>query len=147
MRPWILKQTSEEITDINQIDPKAIGFIYLVNIDGLKYIGKKSLYSERKKNLGKKELAEITDKRLKTYKKVIKESDWKKYYGSNAKIKELVSNGSVPERIILEFAYSKQHLTYLETKYQFTLGVLEDTNFLNDNILGKFYRKLFNFSC
>ena len=37
----------------------------------------------------------------------------------------------------------KKHLTYLECKHQFTLGVLESSEYLNDNILGKFFDKDF----
>jgi len=34
-------------------------------------------------------------------------------------------------------------LTYLECKHQFALGVLESSEYLNDNILGKFFDKDF----
>ena len=47
------------------------------------------------------------------------------------------------KREILEIAYHKKELTYLECKYQFTLGVLESRSYLNDNILGKFFDKDF----
>jgi len=94
--------------------------------------------------LGKKELAEITDKRASKKKKVQKESDWKTYYGSQSEIKQLIKDGKEKEfeRRILQFAFSPKHLTYLETKYLFSLEVLENPNvFYNDNILGKFFRK------
>ena len=46
------------------------------------------------------------------------------------------------ERTIIEFAFAPKHLTYLETKYLFSLGVLENGDvYFNDNILGKFFRK------
>ena len=45
------------------------------------------------------------------------------------------------KREILEFAFKKKHLTYLETKYLFTNNVLENNEYINDNILGKFFRK------
>jgi hypothetical protein len=32
-------------------------------------------------------------------------------------------------------------MSYYETKLQFTENVLENDKFLNDNILGKFYKK------
>ena len=47
------------------------------------------------------------------------------------------------ERTILQVAYNKKELTYLECKYQFILEVLEDKKYLNDNILGKFYDRDF----
>ena len=46
-------------------------------------------------------------------------------------------------RKILQIAYNKKELTYLECKYQFVLEVLEDKQYLNDNILGKFYDRDF----
>jgi hypothetical protein len=111
---------------------------------GKKYIGRKQLISVTTKALGKKELAEITDKRASKKKKVQKESDWKTYYGSHSEIKQLIKEGKQEEfeRKILEFAFAPKHLTYLETKYLFSLGVLENGDvYFNDNILGKFFRK------
>ena len=79
------------------------------------------------------------------YKQVQKESDWKTYYGSHHFIKEMLKTGSENEfaREILEIAYNKKELTYLECKYQFVLEVLEKNKYLNDNILGKFYDRDF----
>ena len=95
-----------------------------------------------KKKLGKKEKALWEGKgRPPMYKRVLKESDWKTYYGSHSFIKE--ANKEDLTREILEIAYHKKELTYLECKYQFTLGVLESRSYLNDNILGKFFDKDF----
>lgn len=121
------------------------GFIYLIELDnGKKYIGKKNLYSVRKKNFGKKQIAAITDKRLKTYETIIKESDWLTYCGSSRLLKEdLKKNVKITNRFILEVATSKTELTYLETKYLFKYDVLGENKevYYNDNILGKFYKK------
>ena len=95
-----------------------------------------------KKKLGKKEKLLWEGKgRPPVYKQVQKESDWKTYYGSHSFIKE--ANEEDLKREILEIAYHKKELTYLECKYQFTLGVLESRSYLNDNILGKFFDKDF----
>ena len=75
------------------------------------------------------------------YKRVLKESDWKTYYGSHSFIKE--ANNEDLERKILQVAFNKKHLTYLECKWQFVLEVLETNKYLNDNILGKFFDKDF----
>ena len=75
------------------------------------------------------------------YKQVQKESDWKTYYGSHTFIKE--AHDYDLQRKILQIAYNKKELTYLECKYQFVLEVLEDKKYLNDNILGKFYDRDF----
>lgn len=134
------------ISDINEIPDGAFGFVYeVVHLPSNKrYIGRKQLISTTTKSLGKKELAQLTDKRASKKKKVQKESDWKTYYGSHSEIKQFIKEGRQEEfeRNILEFAFSPKHLTYLETKYLFSLGVLEkQTEYFNDNILGKFFRK------
>ena len=98
--------------------------------------------NHHKKKLGKKEKALWEGKgRPPVYKQVQKESDWKTYYGSHSFIKE--ANKEDLERKILQVAYNKKELTYLECKYQFVLEVLEDKKYLNDNILGKFYDRDF----
>ena len=107
-----------------------------------------------KKKLGKKEKALWKGKgRPPIYKQVLKESDWKKYYGSHAFIIDELNNATGTDtkkyryfplkREIIHVAYSKKELTYLECKYQFSLSVLEDRKYLNDNILGKFFDKDF----
>jgi hypothetical protein len=140
------KYNNKEISDLSEIPFGAFGFVYEVlhKPSGKKYIGRKQLISVTTKALGKKELAEITDKRASKKKKVQKESDWKTYYGSHSEIKQLIKEGKKEEfeRTILEFAFAPKHLTYLETKYLFSLGVLENGDvYFNDNILGKFFRK------
>lgn len=134
------------ISDISEIPEESFGFVYEVKHipSGKKYIGRKQLISVTTKALGKKELAELTDKRASKKKKVQKESDWKTYYGSHSEIKQLIKEGKHGEfeRTILQFAFSPKHLTYLETKYLFSLEVLEKSEiYFNDNILGKFFRK------
>ena len=90
---------------------------------------------------------ECIKRRLRIYgkrkRKVIVESDWQTYYGSHQKIKNLLKEGKQDnfKRTILEFAFNKKNLTYLETKYLFSNHVLENTEYINDNILGKFFRK------
>ena len=84
------------------------------------------------------------------YKIVSKESDWKKYIGSNAELKRQITEGEVTlenlKKQILELAFDKKHLTYLETKWLFQLEVLEQPEkYYNDNILGKFFTSDFDF--
>lgn len=139
---WTYKgKVISSLEDFN-LDSKPEGFIYSIELeDGSKYIGKKNFFSKRKKHFGKKKLAEVTDKRKKTYEYIIKESDWLKYISSNKEIKKLISEGVSYKKEILQIAYSKGDLTYLETRYLFVNDVLKNKNYLNDNILGKFYRK------
>ena len=139
---WLYK--NKEINEISDLPNNAFGFVYQTTHlpTNKKYIGKKSLMYNLKKKLGKKEKLLWEGKgRPPVYKRVLKESDWKKYYGSHSFIKE--ANEEDLKREILEIAYHKKELTYLECKYQFTLGVLESRSYLNDNILGKFFDKDF----
>ena len=139
---WLYK--NKEINKISDLPNNAFGFVYQTTHlpTNKKYIGKKSLMYNLKKKLGKKEKALWEGKgRPPVYKRVLKESDWKNYYGSHGFIKE--ANNEDLTREILEIAYHKKELTYLECKYQFTLGVLESRSYLNDNILGKFFDKDF----
>ncbi len=46
-------------------------------------------------------------------------------------------------REIIHLVPNKKLLTYYETKYQFIYGVLESSEWLNTNILAKFYSKDF----
>ena len=135
----------KQIDKISDLPEGVFGFIYQTTHipTGKKYIGKKSLMYNRKKKLTKKELLEYAGKkgRTPTHIRVQKESDWKTYYGSHSFIKE--SNKEDLERKILQLAFNKKELTYLECKWQFVLEVLETNKYLNDNILGKFYDRDF----
>jgi hypothetical protein len=119
------------------------GYIYMTvhTKTGRSYIGKKAFQHTTNKKLGKKELAEIPVTRGKrpTKKQVIKESDWRTYYGSANEIKLLPKDEM--KRYVIMLCKTKKQLTYCETKYLFQYNVLEDDRFINDNILGKFYRK------
>ena len=143
---WIYKQ--HEINDITQFPEKTFGFVYMTTHkpSGKSYIGKKVLFHNQKKKLGKKELAALTGVvgRRPSYKLIVKESDWLKYYGSQKDIKQLLLEGKKDEfeRTILKMCLTKKSLTYFEIKYQMLYQVLEKPDeFFNDNILGKFFTK------
>lgn len=151
---WLYK--NEVIKSINQMPENSYGFIYQVTHlpTNRKYIGKKVLYFERNVKLGKRELQALKEERkakgiggrAPAKKKVVKESDWRTYYGSQTEIKELVNNGKESDfkREILKFVDNKKHLTYYECKYLFIYEVLENNKeYINDNILAKFYSKDF----
>ena len=137
---WIYN--GAEFTDMH-IPEGAVGFIYIMRavIDGksVAYIGKKNFFANIKKPLGKKALAMSTDKRLKKYKRELK-PDFQRYYSSNKILKDFAKAGGVVRREILMICYSNMELTYQEVKHQFVYGVLEDENYLNQNILGRFYK-------
>lgn len=130
--------------DDHMIPEKAVGFVYIMNYladDGQMYyyIGKKNFFSKRKKKFGKKKLAAMTDKRAKKYEIVIK-PDYKNYFSSNAELKKAYKDGRLIHRTILKICFSKAELTYQETKFQFKHEVLERDEYLNGNILGRFYK-------
>jgi hypothetical protein len=137
-------QTVEDlINDSNFNINEYVGYVYTTYHipTGRQYIGKKNFFHITNKKLGKKELLEIPVTRGKrpTKKQVIKESDWKTYYGSATEIKSLPKEEML--RHVLKLCKNSKQLTYWETKYLFQYNVLEDDHYINDNILGKFYRK------
>jgi hypothetical protein len=143
---WL--HNNEVIETIEDIPANTFGFIYITTHipSGMAYIGKKSLYHNVKRKLTKKELAEQTGRgRKSTTETIQKESDWKIYYGSEDFIKQRIKEKKQDEfkREIIHFVENKKMLTYFECKYQFIYGVLENENYLNSNILGKFYSKDF----
>jgi len=144
---WLYNEkVIEKIEDMPQ---GTFGFIYIVTHKptGKSYIGKKSLFHNIKKKLTKKELAEQTGPGRKSATRVVvKESDWKTYYGSAKPIMELIKGGKQEEftREILQLVPNKKLLTYYECKYLFEYSVLENPEgYFNDNILGKFFTKDF----
>lgn len=139
------------MTDVSQFPQDTYGFIYRITHvpSGKAYIGKKVLQFTRKAKLTKRDLAmyEGVQGRKPSYKKITKESDWKKYYGSNDALKEMLEVHPKDEfkREILILASSKKLLTYYETKTLFLYEVLEKpAEFFNTNILGKFFTKDFD---
>jgi hypothetical protein len=73
-----------EYDTVDKFPPNCVGFVYkITNIKtGKFYIGRKSLFSNTKKKLTQKELAELSGPgRKPTSKRVIKESNWADYWG------------------------------------------------------------------
>jgi hypothetical protein len=145
---WLYKNTTiATLEDFGETVP--FGFIYVTTHipTNKKYLGKKSLFHTLNKKLGKKELAQqpTTRGRTKTTKQIVKESDWQTYYGSEEFIKQQIKENKQSDftREIIHLVYNKKQLTYYECKYQFTYGVLENDEWINTNILGKFFSKDF----
>jgi len=132
---WLYKD--KEINSIEDMPADTFGFVYLVTHtpSGKKYLGKKQLISNRT-------LPPLKGSKRK--RKIQKESDWKTYYGSQTEVKQLVKESQDMLEFVREiriFASTKKQLTYFETKLQFVNEVLENDEYLNSNILGKFFRK------
>jgi hypothetical protein len=132
-----------EVFDDSKIPEGAIGFIYEMEaiIDGksVRYIGKKNFYSTTKKKLGVKALANMADKRARKYTIQVK-TNYQNYFSSNKVLQDAHKNGVPIKRFMVRICFSKTELTYYETKYQFTREVLEKEEYLNANILGRFYK-------
>ena len=140
------KYNGEEITDIDQFPEGTFGFVYRVlnKKTSKAYIGKKVLYHSLKKKLTKKELAEIEGQgRRPSFRLVVKESDWKQYRSSNKQVQEWFKDkeNDQLELRILRFCSNTKSLTYYELQEQFAHDVLGDKRALNDNLLGKFFRR------
>jgi len=115
------------------------GFLYRIDYeDGYYYYGKKNFYAEVKTPLGKKELANRTDARTKKYKRVKRETNWRKYEGSND-----ASGYTIVKKTILSVYRTKREITFREAELLFQKEVLSDDRALNLNILGKFYSNVY----
>lgn len=137
---WLYKG---EVFNDSKIPEGAIGFIYEMEaiIDGkaVRYIGKKNFYSTTKKKLGVKALANMEDKRARKYTIQVK-TNYQNYFSSNKVLQDAHKNGVPIKRFMVRICFSKTELTYHETKYQFVREVLEKEEYLNANILGRFYK-------
>ena len=147
----------------------AYGFVYeLIYESGAKYIGQKTIMSER-------ELPALKTDKIrkgflkKVYHNIIRdedgkivvsaaakrkaraagakatreeydlcevESDWQSYTGSSKR----TPTSPLVSKKILEWAPTKRSLTYLEAKYLFCTDAIISDEYMNDNILGRFYR-------
>ena len=121
----------KEIKQRSDLPIKAIGIVYSIynKLEDKTYIGKKILLNKR------------TKPPLKGYKRKrveYVESNWFKYTGSNQSTKKWKIEDCYRE--IMYICYNRTMMTYYETMLQFKENVLESDKFINDNILGKFYK-------
>lgn len=102
------------------------GFVYLITnrASNKKYVGKKFFWS--------KKTLPITKTR-KRRKRLLVESDWREYYGSNKHLKADVEKmgGDFFHREILHLCKTKGECAYMETKEQFDREVLLTENYYN----------------
>jgi len=134
---WLYK--NKEINSIEDMPADTFGFVYLVTHtpSGKKYLGKKQLIANRT-------LPPLKGQKKK--RKIQKESDWKTYYGSQAEIKTLVKESQDMLEFVREiriFVSTKKLLGYYENKLLYAYDVLENDEYLNNNISGKYFRKDF----
>ena len=102
--PWLMPDGSEFV----EFPPKAVGFVYMITrkSDGKFYIGKKKgTFTRTKVIKGKR-------------KKILSESDWRTYYGSNTELQRDVIELGPDQftRQILHICYSLSECSYRETE-------------------------------
>ncbi len=134
MKNWLYQ--GKEIKEYVDFPQGIVGFVYCVTFNDVnkKYIGKKSLFH-------KKTLPPLKGKKRKRVE--YKESDWKTYFGSSLEGRQIINDfgSDNSDREILYLCYSKKEMTYLETKMQFELNCLENEEYINDNIMSRFFKK------
>tara|TARA_R110002167_G_scaffold1398_4_gene6438 strand:- start:16200 stop:16634 length:435 start_codon:yes stop_codon:yes gene_type:complete len=103
-----------------------MGFVYIItnNVSNRKYVGKKLFFF--------KKTLPVTKKR-KRRKRVLYESDWEKYWGSNKHLMEEVETANKDEytREILHLCKTRGELSYMELVEQVERKVLLSDDFYN----------------
>ena len=129
--------------DIYDKYPMLYGFVYKITYsDHTFYIGKKVFYNilsvpttkkGKSEVIGSEYKRRIKGKGLIPYVDIKKESNWKKYTGSND-----TEPIDIINREILDIAYSKLHLTFLENRYLYTYLLFNSCR--NISIANKIFR-------
>lgn len=144
VEPW--EYQGNPMVSLEDFPEGTYGFIYEITHKetGQKYIGKKQLLSYHKK--ASKVFNEKTKRWNKVYETTSTESNWQKYFGSNIEIVELVKKEGKEKfkREIIRLVPNKKLLTFYELAEQCKRDVLTDPNYINSNILGKFFRSDWN---
>ena len=130
--PWYYKGSAFTSDDINDF----FGFVYrITNLQSSKqYIGRKYFWQKRKPKGGKR--------------RVTSESDWKRYYGSSAELKQDIKSLGKENfrREIISVHTTLGRTNYEETRQLFLNNVLTESvdglpKYYNSNILGRYMRK------
>lgn len=113
---------------VNTAPEWSIAFVYRVTntIDGRVYIGKKNLLKSKLKRIGNRN------------KRLLIESDWREYWGSNKELLEDIQYyGEVNfHREILHWCKTKGDANYLELKEQMLHCVLEHPDLFYNRYIG-----------
>lgn len=146
---------------ITELPPEVVGFIYEITYtDGRKYIGKKTMTSrktiparkdgelrpnaeriQKRVKLTPEEIAELPASKKKQKTKLMpfdvvrSESNWRTYNGSSKETEGL----TVESKRITHLCTTLMTLTYIEVEIMIEKEVLFKDEYLNKNILGKFY--------
>jgi hypothetical protein len=131
-----------------EIPENAIGFIYKITCTNKDleqynkiYIGRKMLSSNRKVRLTKKEKL-LPENKRKTFKRSIKETDWKTYWGSSDDLKadiKLLGQENFSREILL-FLDNKTDTSFYEMYFQIKFDVLFVDSYNKHIANTKFYK-------
>lgn len=118
--------------EINEIPEGIVGFVYLIRnlSNGKGYVGKKTFYFQKTKQVKKKK------------KKIKVESDWKEYWSSSKTIQEEINKNGTKgfKREILYFCKNKSQMSYLELREQMDRRVMESDEYYNEYILVRIHK-------
>lgn len=128
---WYYKGKEVSLEDIKDY----VGFVYIITNkhNGMKYIGKKTIWSKRK-------LPPLKGQKRRRTK--IVESDWQTYYGSSEETQAIVEEhgGEIFHREILHLCKTKGVMSYLELVEQVERRVLLRDDFYNGIIQVKIHK-------
>ena len=104
-------------------------FVYVITYtDGMRYIGMKSVWTERR-------LKPLVGMRKNARRVKLTESKWKSYRGSS----KLCKGKVIEKKEILYLCINKRAATYLELKEIVVNDALFRDDYINKNLLGRFY--------
>ena len=121
---------------VNTHPEGAVAFVYYLEFkDGMKYVGKKNLFSVRKKKLIGKLRRQITRS----------ESNWRSYLSSSTEVKAKVKSGDpLVKREIIKWCYSLSEASYYELYEQMLNHVLLTDDWLNLWVNARIYGSSLN---
>ena len=119
--------------------PNSFAFVYLIHNPSTNksYIGKKQFFT---KKITQKTITLPNGSKSIKKKKLIIESDWKSYNGSNSILIEHAKI-HILQKSILHICYSKSHASYLELKEQMIRDAILSPLYYNDWVSAKITRK------
>lgn len=120
--------------ELTEAPEDMVGFVYMIwsHVNGKAYIGQKKFWFKKVKS--------VKGKR----KRVLAESDWRDYWGSNDELKaDVAKHGKMQfTRKILHLCKGKAWMNYLELKEQVERKALEDPKlYYNAYVGGRISRK------
>lgn len=148
--------STTDLPDSNQED---FGFIYCIVLNykgkSYEYYGKKNFFSVRTKRASAKQIKLLGKSAFRRKKQKIgkdkgewyyyeiarTEMKWQEYNSSSKEVLEMIKDGAHYTKYIVQLVKEERMMNYYEAKSQFCSSVLEDSRFLNDNILGRFFKK------